>query len=81
MPSKNSKVISGRVPNRVDFKGESVGKILTSAYDLWEEGFIDIIDGEIVFEDEDIEKRCYHRLSQRLRPILESISAFLDEKC
>lgn len=51
MPSKDSKVISARVPNRVDFTGISLGKLLTSAYDLYRLGIIDIIDGEIVIPE------------------------------
>ena len=53
MPSKDTKIISGRVPNRVDFSGISIGKILTSVYDLYRLGIIDIIDGEIVIPDRD----------------------------
>ena len=51
MPSKDTKIISGRVPNRVDFSGISIGKILTSVYDLYRLGIIDIIDGEIVIPE------------------------------
>lgn len=51
MPTKDSKIISARVPNRVDFSGISVGKLLTSAYDLYRLGIIDIIAGEIVIPD------------------------------
>lgn len=54
MPSKNTKIISARVPNRVDFTGYSVGKLLTSLYDLYEFGIIDIIDNEIVIPDNEI---------------------------
>lgn len=53
MPSKDSKIISARVPNRVDFSGISIGKILTSVYDLYRLGIIDIIDGEIVVPEPD----------------------------
>lgn len=53
MPSKNTKIVSARVPNRVDFAGISLGKLLTSAYDLYRLGIIDIIDGEIVIPDRD----------------------------
>lgn len=51
MPSKDSKIISARVPNRVDFSGISVGKLLTSVYDLYRLGIIDIMDGEIVIPE------------------------------
>ena len=53
MPSKDTKIVSARVPNRVDFSGISLGKLLTSAYDLYRLGIIDIIDGEIVIPDSD----------------------------
>lgn len=53
MPSKNTKIVSARVPNRVDFTGISLGKLLTSAYDLYRLGIIDIIDGEIVIPESD----------------------------
>lgn len=51
MPSKDTKIVSARVPNRVDFTGISLGKLLTSVYDLYRLGIIDIIDGEIVIPD------------------------------
>lgn len=51
MPSKNTKIVSARVPNRVDFSGISVGKLLTSVYDLYRLGIIDIMDGEIVIPE------------------------------
>lgn len=53
MPSKDTKIVSARVPNRVDFSGISLGKLLTSAYDLYRLGIIDIIDGEIVIPESD----------------------------
>ena len=53
MPSKNTKIISARVPNRVNFEGVSLGKLITSVYDLYKFGIIDIIDDELVIPDND----------------------------
>lgn len=53
MPSKNTKIISARVPNRVNFEGISLGKLITSVYDLYKFGIIDIIDDELVIPDSD----------------------------
>ena len=53
MPSKNTKIISARVPDRVNFEGISLGKLITSVYDLYKFGIIDIIDDELVIPDND----------------------------
>ena len=47
MPSKNSKIISVRVPERVNFEC-SMGKLVTSLYDLIESGVIKVENDCIV---------------------------------
>ena len=49
MPSKDSKVVSARIPNEITFK-VPVSKILSSVYRLFEEGKIGLTDDGIVLK-------------------------------
>ena len=51
MPSKDSKVISVRVPERVNFDGLSMGKLITSLYEGIKRGDIKVEEGERVVTD------------------------------
>ena len=51
MPSKDTKIVSARVPNRVNFDGISMGKLITSIYDCWRFGIIEIRDSELVIPE------------------------------
>lgn len=54
MPTKNTKIITLRVPNRVDFGDVNLHKFITNLYDMVSIGAIEIEDNELVFaEDED----------------------------
>lgn len=56
MPSKDSKIISIRVPNRVDFQGTvSIAKLVTNTYDMWCSGGLNIVNDEIVVPEVDCE--------------------------
>ena len=51
MPSKNSKIISIRVPERVDFSDYNAGKLIACFYDMIKCGAIQIEKDEIVLPD------------------------------
>jgi hypothetical protein len=56
MPSKDSKIISIRVPNRVDFQGlVSIAKLVTNTYDMWRSGGLIIENDEIFVPEVDCE--------------------------
>jgi len=66
MPSKDTKVISLRVPNRVDFGDISLSKLITDIYDLYSCGAIKIEDNALVLPDDGLKKDdffdvCHHR--------------------
>lgn len=48
MPSKNTKIITLRVPDRVDFGDVNLHKFITNLYDMVSVGAIEIIDNELV---------------------------------
>lgn len=52
MPSKNTKIISIRVPNRVDFSAYNAGKLIACFYDMIQCGAIKIEKDEIILPDE-----------------------------
>ena len=53
MPSKNTKIISIRVPERVDFTKYNAGKLIACFYDMIECGAIQIENDEIVLPGEE----------------------------
>ena len=56
MPTKNTKIITLRVPDRVDFGDVNLHKFITHLYDMVTCGAIEIVDNELVMsgeEDED----------------------------
>lgn len=53
MPSKNTKIISIRVPERVDFSKYNAGKLIACLYDMIQCGTIQIEKDEIVLPDEE----------------------------
>lgn len=55
MPSKNTKIISIRVPNRVDFSGYNAGKLIACLYDMIKCGALQIEDSEIILPESDLE--------------------------
>lgn len=68
MPSKDTKVISIRVPNRIEFEDISLAKLIVNVYELWKCGAIEIVENELVLpeikEDDgwgEIEDICHDR--------------------
>jgi len=67
MPTKNTKIITLRVPERVDFGEINIHKLVTNLYDLVACGALEIRDNEIdlpEFEDNgwgEIEDICHER--------------------
>lgn len=68
MPSKDTKVISIRVPNRIEFEDISLAKLIVNIYELWKCGAIEIVENELVLpeikEDDgwgEIEDICHDR--------------------
>ena len=51
MPSKNTKVITLRVPDRVDFGDVNLHKFVTNLYDMVQCGAIEIVDNELVMPE------------------------------
>lgn len=51
MPSKDTKIISLRVPNRIDFGDVSLAKLITNIHDLEKCGAIEIVDNTIVLPE------------------------------
>lgn len=68
MPSKDTKVISIRVPNRIEFEDISLAKLIVNIYELRKCGAIKIVENELVLpeikEDDgwgEIEDICHDR--------------------
>ena len=68
MPSKDTKIISIRVPNRIEFEDISLAKLIVNIYELRKCGAIEIVENELVLPDikEDdgwgeIEDICHER--------------------
>lgn len=51
MPSKNTKIISLRVPERVKFDGISVSTLITNLYDEIQRGGIEVLGDRIVIPE------------------------------
>ena len=68
MPSKDTKVISIRVPNRIEFEDITLAKLILNIYELRKCGAIEIVEHELVLpeikEDDgwgEIENICHER--------------------
>lgn len=67
MPTKNTKIITLRVPERVDFGEINLHKLVTNLYDLVSCGAIEVRDNEIDLPDVEengwgeIEDICHER--------------------
>ncbi len=68
MPSKDTKIISIRVPNRIEFEDISLAKLIVNIYELRKCGAIEIVENELVLpeikEDNgwgEIEDICHDR--------------------
>ena len=68
MPSKDTKIISIRVPNRIEFEDISLAKLIVNIYELRKCGAIEVVNDEIVLpeirEDDgwgEIEDICHER--------------------
>lgn len=68
MPSKDTKIISIRVPNRIEFEDISLAKLIVNIYELWKCGAIEIVGNEIVLPEikendgwGEIEDICHER--------------------
>lgn len=48
MPTKNTKIITLRVPNRVDFGDVNLHKFITNLYDMVAIGAVEIIENELI---------------------------------
>lgn len=66
MPTKNTKIITLRVPDRVDFGDVNLHKFVTSLYDMVNIGAIEIINNELVMPERDCEscdiKKAYEKM-------------------
>lgn len=66
MPTKNTKIITLRVPDRVDFGDVNLHKFVTSLYDMVNIGAIEIINNELVMPERDCElcdiKKAYEEM-------------------
>ena len=51
MPTKDTKIITLRVPNRVDFGDVNLHKFITNLYDMVAIGAVEIVDNELVVSD------------------------------
>jgi len=51
MPTKNTKIITLRVPDRVDFGDVNLHKFVTSLYDMVNIGAIEIVNNELVMPE------------------------------
>lgn len=51
MPSKDTKIISIRVPNRIEFEDISLAKLIVNIYELRKCGAIEIVGNEIVLPE------------------------------
>ena len=51
MPSKDTKVISIRVPNRIEFEDISLAKLIVNIYELRKCGAIEIVENELVLPE------------------------------
>ena len=80
MPSNNTKIMSIRVPERVDFGGQvSVAKLVASIYDMWASGGLVIMDNEIVLPEVDCEAlRVYEEVKEICHDKNVSIEKFLE---
>lgn len=67
MPSKGTKIISIRVPSRIEFEDISLAKLIVNIYELRKCGAIEIVDNELVLPEsedstwEEIEDICHER--------------------
>lgn len=68
MPSKDTKVISIRVPNRIEFEDISLAKLIVNIYELRKCGAIEIVENELVLPEikesdgwGEIEDICHER--------------------
>lgn len=53
MPTKNTKTITLRVPERVNFGDVNLHKFITNLYDMVSVGAIEIVDNELVVPEEE----------------------------
>ena len=53
MPTKNTRIITLRVPNRVDFGDVNLHKFITNLYDMVAIGAIEIVNNELVVSGDD----------------------------
>ena len=51
MPSKDTKIISIRVPNRIEFEDISLAKLIVNIYELRKCGAIEIVENELVLPE------------------------------
>ena len=51
MPTKDTKIITLRVPNRVNFGDVNLHKFVTSLYDMASIGAIEIVNNELVMPE------------------------------
>ena len=73
MPTKDTKIITLRVPNRVNFGDVNLHKFITNLYDMVNCGAVEIVDNELVLSEadcdgcpakkmqEDVEEICHNR--------------------
>ena len=56
MPTKNTKIITLRVPNRVDFGDVNLHKFITNLYDMVAIGAIEIVNNELVVSCDEVDE-------------------------
>lgn len=69
MPTKDTKIISLRVPNRVDFGDVNLHKFVTNLYDMVNIGAIEIVNNELVMPEGNCDECEAQRVYEELKEI------------
>ena len=69
MPTKDTKIITLRVPNRVNFGDVNLHKFVTSLYDMASIGAIEIVNNELVMPEGNCEECEAQRVYEDVKEI------------
>ena len=69
MPTKDTKIITLRVPNRVNFGDVNLHKFVTSLYDMASIGAIEIVNNELVMPEGDCSECESQKYYEELKEI------------
>ena len=78
MPTKDSKIISIRVPNRVDFSEYNAGKLIACFYDMVRCGALKIEKDEIVLPEGDCEMCAARKVYEEIKEICHDKNVSID---